>query len=106
MRLTWIIAFSLLGSVGALSVAGMLIAFPKLHERLKTLLLAYAIGASLGAVFLGLLPEAVKEGQAQRVFLVTLAGILVFFLLEKLRMSARRSPSSAPGRASAHLYVT
>jgi zinc and cadmium transporter len=84
MRLAWIIAFSLLGSVGALSGAGVLFAFPKLQERLKSLLLAYAIGALLGAVFLGLLPEAIKEGQTQQVFLVTLGAIVVFFVLEKV----------------------
>jgi hypothetical protein len=37
MRLTWIVAFSLLVSAGALSGAGILLAFPKLHERLKAL---------------------------------------------------------------------
>lgn len=84
MRLTWIIVFSLLGSVGALTGAGVLLLFPKLHERLKTILLAYAIGALLGATFLGLLPEAVKERQAESVFLVTLGGIVIFFILEKV----------------------
>ncbi len=84
MRLTWIIAFSLLGSIGALSGAGVLLAFPKLHERLKSLLLAYAIGALLGAVFLGLLPEAVKEGRTEQIFIVTLCGVVVFFVLEKV----------------------
>ena len=69
MRLTWIIAFSMLGSIGALSGAGILLAFPKLHQRFKTLLLAYAIGALLGAVFLGLLPEAIKEGRAEWMFI-------------------------------------
>jgi zinc and cadmium transporter len=84
MRLAWIIAFSLLGSVGALSGAGILLAFPKLHERLKTPLLSYAIGTLLGAVFLGLLPEAIKEAQTQEVFLVTLGAIVAFFVLEKV----------------------
>ncbi len=84
MRLTWIISFSLLGSVGALSGAGILLVFPKLHERFKTLLLAYAVGALLGAVFLGLLPEAVEEGHAREGFLVTLGAIVVFFALEKV----------------------
>ncbi len=82
--MAWIIAFSLIGSVGALSGAGILLAFPKLHERLKTLLLAYAIGALLGAVFLGLLPEAVKEGRTNQVLIVMLGGIVAFFVLEKV----------------------
>lgn len=84
MRLTWIITFSLLGSVGALTGAGVLLLFPVLHERLKTLLLAYAIGTLLGAVFLGLLPEAVKERPPESIFLATLGGIVFFFILEKV----------------------
>jgi zinc and cadmium transporter len=84
MHLAWIIAFSLLGSVGALSGAGVLLAFPKLHERFKTTLLAYAIGALLGAVFLGLLPEAVKESRAEWIFIIMLCGVMAFFALEKV----------------------
>src|SRR6266542_1390845 len=88
MRLAWIIAFSLLGSVGALRGAGVLFAFPKLHERFKTLLLAYAIGALLGAVFLGLLLEAVKESRAEWIFI----------------RPCPSSPEPVPARASSALH--
>jgi zinc and cadmium transporter len=84
MRLTLIILFSLLGSVGALAGAGILLAFPKFHDRLKTPLLAYAIGALLGATFIGLLPEAVEQSSPRLVCLVTLGGIFIFFILEKI----------------------
>lgn len=38
MPLTYVLIFSLLGSVGALTGAGALLAFPRLHDRLKTIL--------------------------------------------------------------------
>lgn len=47
-------------------------------------LINFAIGTLFGVVFLGLLPEAISEAQAiKNVFLYSLAGILVFYLLEK-----------------------
>ncbi len=79
-----IVAFSLIGSLGALIGAGALFAFPSLHVRLKMPLLAYAVGTLLGGAFIGLLPNAIEHGDAKTVLLTTLAGIIAFFLLEKI----------------------
>ncbi|HSF24200.1 MAG TPA: ZIP family metal transporter [Blastocatellia bacterium] len=84
MRFTYILIFSLLGSVGALTGAGALLLFPKLHDRLKTILLSYAVGTLLGATFLGLIPEAIEHHPAKPVLLVILAGLFGFFLVEKI----------------------
>lgn len=84
MPLHYVLIFSLLGSVGALTGAGVLVAVPKLHDRLKPMLLAYAVGALLGATFIGLLPEAISEYSAKQVGLLVLASWFGFFLLEKL----------------------
>jgi len=81
--LLWIILASLAG--GALSVifaAAFALAF-KAHW--VNSLVSYAIGALLGAAFLEILPEALNSGAS--VTLVSgavLAGILIFFTLEKL----------------------
>ena len=83
MPLHYVLLFSLLGSVGALTGAGALIALPKFHERLKAILLAYAVGALLGATFIGLLPEAISQYSAQQVGLIVLVAWFGFFLLEK-----------------------
>ena len=45
---------------------------------------SFAVGALLGAVFLELLPHALEAGQPQPVMITVLAGLLAFFLLEKL----------------------
>lgn len=47
-------------------------------------LVSFAVGALLGAVFLELLPHALETGDVDRVMVTVLAGLLAFFLLEKL----------------------
>ena len=85
--LAWIILSSLIG--GTLSVAGAgLVAF-KARSSAVPMLISYAIGAMLGAVFLEILPEAinatVKNGGSVKATTTTvLFGILLFFTLEKL----------------------
>src|SRR3954471_14511816 len=55
-----------------------------MRTRLVPWLVSYAVGALLGVALLALLPEALAELASQRVFGTLLAGILVFFVLEKL----------------------
>ncbi len=47
-------------------------------------LISYAIGALLGAAFLEILPHALEHGDPHTMALTILAGILGFFVLEKL----------------------
>ena len=85
--LAWIILSSLIG--GALSVAGAgLVAFSA-RKSAVSMLISYAIGAMLGAVFLEILPEAINAtvkngGSVQATTTTVLFGILLFFGLEKL----------------------
>jgi zinc transporter ZupT len=46
-------------------------------------LIAFAVGALLGAVFLEILPHALEAASPHRVLTATLIGILFFFVLEK-----------------------
>jgi zinc and cadmium transporter len=55
-----------------------------LHRSWIPRLVSFAVGALLGAVFLELLPHALEEGSPSRVMATVLAGLLAFFLLEKL----------------------
>jgi zinc and cadmium transporter len=81
--LAWIVASSFVG--GALSViAAALFAF-NARAGWVPLLISFAIGALLGAAFLEVLPEAiVASGDASLTTSIVLAGILGFFVLEKL----------------------
>jgi zinc and cadmium transporter len=82
--LAWIIAASLAG--GILSVLGAaLLALNSRAVRYVGAMVSYAIGALLGAVFLEILPEAIKLTTNAAVLSATLlGGILLFFVLEKL----------------------
>lgn len=81
--LAWIIAASIFG--GTLSV--ICAALFALNTRAHWVggLVSYAIGALLAAVFLDILPEAIKLSPNNTTVSATvLGGILLFFVLEKL----------------------
>lgn len=85
MSLPWIVTFSALGSVGAVAGAGALLLFPEPVRRgLVPALVSYATGTLLGAAFLGMLPAALSQAPARQVTATVLAGIVAFFVLEKL----------------------
>ncbi|MEP7183525.1 MAG: ZIP family metal transporter [Betaproteobacteria bacterium] len=76
-----IVAATLAGGVLATVAAAGTLA---LHSAWVSRLVSFAVGALLGAVFLELLPHALETGNAERVMITVLAGLLAFFLLEKL----------------------
>ena len=79
------LGLSLLGSCGGLLVASSLVLFPlSIRGWLVPWLVSYAVGALLGVALLALLPEALGLLAPPPVFGTLLAGILVFFTLEKL----------------------
>lgn len=79
------LGLSLLGSCGGLLVASSLLLFTDaIRTRLLPWLVSYAVGALLGVALLALLPEALASLPPATVSATLLAGILVFFVLEKL----------------------
>jgi zinc and cadmium transporter len=81
--LLWIVAASFAG--GVLSVMSAALFALNARAHWVNSLVSYAIGALLGAAFLEILPEALKlTSSIPMVSGAVLAGILVFFTLEKL----------------------
>ncbi|MBK5913386.1 ZIP family metal transporter [Rhodocyclus purpureus] len=80
--LEWILVMSFGG--GAISVLGAALIARQLSPSAVGLLVSYAIGALLGAVFLEILPHALEHGDVGRTTATVLGGILLFFVLEKL----------------------
>jgi zinc and cadmium transporter len=79
------LGLSLLGSLGGLLVASSLLLFTdKIRTRIVPWLVSYAVGALLGVALLALLPEALETLSPANVFGTLLAGILTFFVLERL----------------------
>jgi zinc and cadmium transporter len=76
---------SVAGSAGGLLVSALLLGF---HQDVRTRavpwLVSYAVGTLLGAALLGLVPEALLALEPTVALGTLLAGILTFFVLEKL----------------------
>jgi zinc and cadmium transporter len=83
MTLAWILAATVAGGVLSVIAAAAL----ALNARVSwvPVLISYAVGTLLGAVFLELLPQAFQRADSvEGMALTILAGILLFFVLEKL----------------------
>jgi zinc and cadmium transporter len=85
MLILWIAFFSLLGSLGALvTAAAFLLLREKIQKVLIPFLVSYATGTLLTAALLGLISHALKDTANLPILSTILAGIVTFFLLEKL----------------------
>jgi zinc and cadmium transporter len=85
MLLLWVSGFSVLGSMGAMSGAALVMLSPDgVRTRLLPCLLSYATGTLLGAAFLGMIPAALERTTPATAGAAVLVGIVGFFVLEKL----------------------
>ena len=85
MLILWILVFSLLGSIGAIAGAASMLALPAVTRgRLVPHLISYATGTLLGAAFLGMIPAALEQAPVREILATVLAGMVLFFVLEKL----------------------
>jgi zinc and cadmium transporter len=85
LRWTVALGLSVLGSAGGFLLASIvLLVHADLRTRAVPWLVAYAVGTLLGAALLGLLPEALEALSPRPAALFLLAGVLTFFLVEKL----------------------
>ena len=86
--LIWIFAFTLLGGLLSVIAASLLLLVPRhRHPDIVPHGVSFALGALLTVALLDLLPEAVEKVAPDRVnaiFATVLAGLMGFFLLEKL----------------------
>ena len=79
------LGLSLLGGLGGLVVAsGILLINDTNRAKLVPWLVSFAVGSLLGVAMLKILPSTLDQLPPSRVFATLLAGILLFFVLEKL----------------------
>ena len=78
-------ALAVAGSVGGLITASLLLLVGKsTRDRVVPWLVSYAVGTLLGAALLGLTPQALERLAPTPALGALLAGIMTFFVLEKL----------------------
>jgi zinc and cadmium transporter len=85
MEFIYLLIALIMGSVGSIALAGLLLLLnPQRLERVATLLMYFAGGTLLGAAFLGMIPKAISMAGPATIFPVILIGILFFFIMEKI----------------------
>lgn len=86
--LPWIILFTAVGGIASAAFAGAFLLVPEAAgRRLLPHFISYATGALLGAALLALLPEAMEgvgPDGAHGIGIALLAGLAIFFVIEKL----------------------
>ena len=66
MLIYYIFGFSILGSIGAVAGAALLLVLPaRIRGRIVPCLVSYATGTLLGAAFLGMLPASLEQAPAR-----------------------------------------
>ena len=84
MSILLIFLFSVLGSVGAIISASILLLFKeKIQKKLVPCLISFAIGTLLAAALLGMIPKALSQSEPLLITSFILGGIILFFFLEK-----------------------
>jgi zinc and cadmium transporter len=85
MLFLWVVGFSILGSIASVAAAALMLLFPDaIRRQLVPCLISYATGTLLGAAFLGMIPSGLKHAPAIHITGTVLAGMVLFFVLEKL----------------------
>lgn len=109
----WIIIFTALGGIASAAFAGLFWVMPHhVSQRLLPHLLSFATGALLGAALLALLPEAIEgagAGRGRAIGLCLVAGLVLFFVIEKLVLlrhahghAAGHGHKNGPGNGHSH----
>ena len=78
----WIVGSCVLGGMVSVAAAGLMAW--RARPSMIPMLVSYSVGALLGAAFLGVLPHALEVVPGRTLGAVVLAGLLFFFVLEKL----------------------
>jgi zinc and cadmium transporter len=87
MIFTLIVVFTLLGSICSVGLAALMLLFESRRMAFITaVMIPYAIGTLLGAAFFGMIPHAQQQLSSDRVMPLVLAGLILFFMLEKFAL--------------------
>lgn len=86
MDLLAALGVAFLGSIGAVVAAGAVIYLGNRSSRFMLSLVSFATGTLLGAALLGMIPSAAEKASVTSVGGWVLAGLLIFFVAERLML--------------------
>ena len=98
----------MLGSIGSIAGASLLLAFPDaVRRKFVPCLISYASGTLIGAAFLGMIPAGIQGAPVQEVMAAVLFGLVLFFILEKLVIwrHCHEQDCEAHGRAAPLILI-
>lgn len=99
MTLAYIVVATSLAGVGSVLLASAVSVWSRFGRSSEEKLLSFAAGCLLGTAFLHVLPEALESRFAARELLGTLlAGLVLFFLLDKAEGWQRGAATSNPAQ--------
>jgi zinc and cadmium transporter len=108
MTLLLILLFTLLGSACSAGLAALVLLFKGQHlARITTILIPYAIGTLLGAAFFGMIPHALLRISNVSVLSAILAGVILFYVLEKFALwrHCHEQPCDVHSRAGTMILI-
>lgn len=79
----YVLVFSLVGGLFSLVGGILLLSRESWSQKLAKYATPFAAGGLLAAVFLDLLKDGIEQAQPEKVLYGTLAGIVIFFLMER-----------------------
>lgn len=106
--LTWILIFTLMGGVLSVLGASLVLYLPKrIITKALPFCVSFATGALLSVSFVGLIPHALEEVGAESfhtLSMTILAGLLFFFVLEKLVLWRHCHHDDCEGHVDVHAH--
>jgi len=83
MILTYIIIFTLIGSIASLAGSFFLLVKKELTEAFSSRIVNFAAGVLIATAFLDLLPESQEVANGANIFIPTILGFVIFFFAER-----------------------
>lgn len=106
MTFTYVLIYAILGSVGAVSAAALILLLKENWiRRIVPHLISYAIGTLLSASLLRMIPRALADLPDPTVMGTLLAGLMVLFLLESLLVYRHCHEQNCPVHSTSGMLI-
>jgi zinc and cadmium transporter len=106
MTFIYVLIYAILGSVGAVSVAALILLLKENWiRRFVPHLISYAIGTLLGASLLSMIPRALADLPGHTVMGTLLTGLIAFFLLESLLVYRHCHEQNCPVHSTSGMLI-